>query len=281
MFSIGDTFSMTRKGDRWSKRETQKLKDKWPDHTAEEIADMLPGRTTEAVESKAQRLNEKGELPDKNRSTSSGTSYSTSHKQVEKGGSQVKTVSGTITEVIKDTPRGMDASNGIGMKINGEWYYDTYSPSRFEDSIHGVAFSDHGFTVKGARLSGAEYTIEGSGSGKKYNRLQSYGRIKQGQSKVIFKESDIDTWSELGIRTWQHNDKRVTISIEKAEYNWKNADYKIVRRSGGGSSTVDYAESKESAEDIAIEYMAEHPDPYVPDSEKNHRSVRNRANSGR
>ncbi|WP_058825723.1 hypothetical protein [Haloferax sp. Q22] len=185
---------MTQKGDRWSKRETQKLKDKWPDHTAEEIAGMLPGRTVEAVESKAQRLNEKGELPDKNRSTSSRTSHSTSQKQVEKGGSQVRTVSGEIEEVKRDAPRSMGVSNAIGLKINGEWFYDTYSPSRFEDTGKGIAFQVGGelFTVKGARLSGADYTVEDSGSGQNYNRLQSYGTIQKGNATEISQTKEVE-----------------------------------------------------------------------------------------
>jgi len=185
---------MTHKGERWSKKETRKLKSNWPDHTAEEIADMLPGRTTEAVESKAQRLNEKGELPEKNRSKSySNSSHSTSKHQIEKAGSQVRQVSGMISKVKRDTPRGMDAENGIGMKINGEWYYDTYSPSQFEDSSHGIAFSHQGFTVELAKLSGADYTVEDSGRGKSYNRLQSYGTISKNHALEI---SQIENWDK-------------------------------------------------------------------------------------
>jgi len=178
---------MPRKGDRWSKRETRKLKNKWPDHTAEEIAGMLPGRTVEAVESKAQRLNEKGELPDKNRSRSkSRSSYSTSQKQVEKGGSQVKSVSGEIEQVKTEVPRDLAGDRtGIGLKINGDWYYDTWSPSRFEETGKGIAFQEYGFTVNGARLSGADYTVEDSGSGRGYNRLQSYGTIQKANATEL------------------------------------------------------------------------------------------------
>jgi len=186
---------MAQKGDRWSKRETQKLKNKWPDNTAEEIADMLPGRTEEAVESKAQRLREKGELPEKNHSSSSSrSSPSVSQEQVEKGGSQVKTVSGEITDVKRDAPRSMGVSNAIGLKINGEWFYNTYSPSKFMDTGKGIAFQTGGdlFTVKGARLSGADYTVENSGSGQGYNRLQSYGTIQQGNATEISQTKEVE-----------------------------------------------------------------------------------------
>jgi len=185
---------MVKKGDIWSKRETQKLKNKWPDNTAEEIAGMLHGRTEEAVESKAQRLREDGDLPEKNSSSSSRSSYSTSQKQVEKGGSQVKSISGEITDVKRDAPRSMETSNAIGLKINDEWFYDTYSPSRFEETGKGIAFQVGGdlFTVKGARLSGADYTVEDSGSGRGYNRLQSYGTIQQGNSTEISQTKEVE-----------------------------------------------------------------------------------------
>jgi len=243
------------KGDRWSKKETRKLKSNWPDHTAEEIADMLPGRTKEAVESKAQRLEDKGELPDKNRSRSrSSSTNSTSKEQVQKGGSQVRFVSGTITDVKRDTPRGMKASNGIGMKIDGEWYYDTYSPSWFEDSIHGVAFSQRGFTVKGAHVSGADYTVERSGRSSSYRRLQSYGTIRQNEATRVVQSDD---WRELkaGVNAemmWKHEDTGEGVAAR----GLSNGNYKLTTP----KYEPQYYGRRKRVREEAIEYMEENPE---------------------
>jgi len=219
---------MVKKGDIWSKRETQKLKNKWPDNTAEEIAEMLPGRTVEAVESKAQRLRENGDLPEKNRSTSSRSGYSTSQKQVEKGGSQIQQISGEITEVKRDSPRSMGTSNGIGLKINGEWFYDFFSPSRFKETGKGIAFQTGGdlFTVKGTRLSEADYTVEDSGSGQSYNRLQSYGTIQQGNATEISQTKEVEVKkSQLFEDFHQHQLSRSSGKRESFVLQvWENKD---------------------------------------------------------
>lgn len=191
---------MVRKSDRWSKRETQKLKNKWPDNTAEEISNMLPGRTEKAVESKAQRLRKKGELPEKNRSTSSNSSsYSTPQEQVKKGGSRIKDLNGEVTEWKRAAPNGTthSQSDTIALKIDGDWYYINHTPSRFTEMSEqeaelweeqrGVEFEPGTFSfdmgmeavpVEGAHIMGGDYEVREDRYGDEYRWIHSLGQIE-------------------------------------------------------------------------------------------------------
>jgi len=191
---------MAQKDDRWSKRETQKLKKKWSDNMAEEISNMLPGRTVEAVESKAQRLREKGKLPEKNRSSaSSSSSYSTPQSQVEKGGSRMRDLGGEVTEWKWAAPNGTthSQSDTIALKIGGDWYYINYTPSRFTEmsgqeaevweAERGVELEPGTFSfdlgteavpVEGAHIMGGDYSVEEDRYGDEYRWVHSLGSIE-------------------------------------------------------------------------------------------------------